>query len=613
MLRRVAPSLVLVPLLSLACVAPTGDETEPIADQREAEQITNARNCRVVIAGGTTAALAAALASATEGVNTCLLEPTDWIGGQLTASGVPAIDEAWLKVKDASGAVVYDIAGLARDPRNMTPALRDMLAATGNPGKCWVSRYCFAPFPFLRDRLMSAEARQGKLFVFRNTVVKSVVADRAAKKIRSLTAIARTAKPGVTWGGYDVLPSDPQYGVRDWYSPADSTHFSKRTLSFDLEGAVFVDATEWGEVLALSKADYVQGIDKTDGSLDTVDTCGQATVFDLAEKLVGAPTDERGIPEGTAESRASYSLSTPSTKTEQQQWETVFRYRRIIAGGSDATVTVTVGDVTVQNWFPGNDYPFGYLFASKAKTAAEVDSGNWVGGIDYATLAGAERHALGWHRWFAEKGASLPTPRHVQLARDVFGTAHGLAKMPYIRDTRRSVGFDVDARGVPLLDRSFVMKMSDIGGPVTQKTGKRFSDRVAIGVYTADVHPIRGCSMPAHTTTEWHSGRADQPTVLPGFIPFRALTNRTYLNLLVAGKTMAQSFMVNAALRLHPIEWSSGTAAGVAAAFMANEGRNSAQVYGRLPDLQTKVRAYTPIEWTIGGAPLPAKGESTSF
>jgi thioredoxin reductase len=36
--------------------------------------------CDVVIAGGSTAAVAAALSSAQMGVTTCLLEPTDWPG-----------------------------------------------------------------------------------------------------------------------------------------------------------------------------------------------------------------------------------------------------------------------------------------------------------------------------------------------------------------------------------------------------------------------------------------------------------------------------------------------------------------------------------------------------
>ena len=50
----------------------------------------------VVIAGGSTAAFAAAIAAAESGARTALIEPTDWVGGQLTSSGVPAVDEAWL-------------------------------------------------------------------------------------------------------------------------------------------------------------------------------------------------------------------------------------------------------------------------------------------------------------------------------------------------------------------------------------------------------------------------------------------------------------------------------------------------------------------------------------
>src|SRR5689334_15320947 len=54
----------------------------------------------VVIAGGSTAAFAAAVAAAEAGARTCLIEPTDWVGGQLTASAVPAVDEAWHKITD---------------------------------------------------------------------------------------------------------------------------------------------------------------------------------------------------------------------------------------------------------------------------------------------------------------------------------------------------------------------------------------------------------------------------------------------------------------------------------------------------------------------------------
>ncbi|HMW53536.1 MAG TPA: FAD-dependent oxidoreductase, partial [Rhodocyclaceae bacterium] len=79
-------------------------------------------------------------------------------------------------------------------------------------------------------------------------------------------------------------------------------------------------------------------------------------------------------------------------------------------------------------------------------------------------------------------------------------------------------------------------------------------DRIALGAYPADVHPLVTCSIPefvrkAHDT-------------LPFYIPFRALTNAKVENMLVAGKTMAQTFLVNSATREQPTEWSTGTAAG---------------------------------------------------
>ena len=70
-------------------------------------EVTRHDEFEVVIAGGSTAAFAAAIASAKSGAKTALLEPTDWVGGQLTASAVPAIDEAWHKISDPdSGAGV---------------------------------------------------------------------------------------------------------------------------------------------------------------------------------------------------------------------------------------------------------------------------------------------------------------------------------------------------------------------------------------------------------------------------------------------------------------------------------------------------------------------------
>ena len=68
---------------------------------------------------------------------------------------------------------------------------------------------------------------------------------------------------------------------------------------------------------------------------------------------------------------------------------------------------------------------------------------------------------------------------------------------------------------------------------------------------------------------------------------------------------MAQSFLANSATRLQPIEWSSGTAAGAAAAHMARWGLSSRGALAAIGDIQTVVKARTPIDWTIGGTVYP--------
>ena len=84
-------------LILTACAASKSSDAERLGNTNPNDTSTPAdtdtkKYCDVIIAGGSTAAFAAALSSAHAGVKTCLIEPTDWVGGQLTASGVPAVD-----------------------------------------------------------------------------------------------------------------------------------------------------------------------------------------------------------------------------------------------------------------------------------------------------------------------------------------------------------------------------------------------------------------------------------------------------------------------------------------------------------------------------------------
>jgi hypothetical protein len=538
----------------------------------------------VVIAGGSTAAFAAAIASAESGARTALLEPTDWVGGQLTSSGVPAVDEAWHKIRDKrSHELLIDVADVARDPANMTPNFLAALQAIEEPGDCWVSRFCFCPDNFLKSQLLPMQRKaDGRLTVFLNTVVKHVELDESGTRIRSITAIERMPKPGLAANGYDVLPSQD---LRDWYSPHPSHRFDKRVVEFASQNrgeqrTVFIDATEWGEVLALSGVPYLQGTENEDGGLQGDDTCGQATVFCLVQEFREQQADE------TTPDFKLDDLGFGSYRDQPDAWEKIWTYRRIRGHGAPAPA-----DLCLQNWGydlqlreGGNDYPFGYLF--KSRDAAARERNDWQGGVDLDVMAAAEQRALAWHHWFKMHAPAGISPRQIHLNSHVLGTAHGLAKLPYIRDTRRSIGLD-----------GFILRFADLSGPVAERTGTPFDDRIALGAYPADMHPLAGCTYPDYIL--------DEHETLPFFIPFRALTNDRLDNLLVAGKTMAQSFLANSATRLHPIEWSTGTAAGVAAAYMASSGKNSREVYEKIHELQPLIRQHTPIEWTIAKRTYP--------
>lgn len=99
----------------------------PLSSQPRA----TAAACDVIIAGGSLASLAAAASAAdySPDVNVCYLEPTDWPGGQLTASAVPAVDFGPHN-RDGPANVARSFASFL-----FGPSMPDDV----NLGDCWVS------------------------------------------------------------------------------------------------------------------------------------------------------------------------------------------------------------------------------------------------------------------------------------------------------------------------------------------------------------------------------------------------------------------------------------------------------------------------------------------
>ena len=103
--------------------------------------------CDILVAGGSAGGTAAALAAAAAGASVCLLEETEWLGGQLTVQGVCTPDENRY----------IESFGCTRRYAIFRNAVRDhyrseyKLSAVGaaqpflNPGSCWVSGLSFEP------------------------------------------------------------------------------------------------------------------------------------------------------------------------------------------------------------------------------------------------------------------------------------------------------------------------------------------------------------------------------------------------------------------------------------------------------------------------------------
>ncbi len=597
----------------------------------------------IIIGGGSLSALAAALTAANVSrswnlnLSIVLLEPTSWAGGQLTASSVPP-----------------DFGQQNTVVENLPQSFVDLLLAVAgpdwetNPGACWVSTQCFEAneaASYIKNSLLPSF--EPHLKVYYDTVVKDVTLRDDTRssnaRISSVTGISRRPRNSANTGYEHSLSVD----LKDWYSHTDSAVFLKETFVFELvEHGVVVEGTELADVLMTTAmklstsrggsskdseetaADWTwsrqlvaQGVEYPfENSSATDSSCGQSTVLPFHISY----SDSSAIMTSTAPASSDIWMSEgPSNSIDQSeyslqglQWEDAWTYRRVRSSVKDCGSIsrdglycggAVLGDQSNQNL--DNDYTGGYLLDNSLLSSSTEGNGGvggeqqeWFGGVNLTVLAGAERRSYGWYNFF-KKASSVDIRPNLQFNITQSGTRHGLAMFPYIRDTRRlKRGLD----GFRLLYSRDLncSKPSDATTDPSQRTAREFFDTVAIGVYHyADVHFLQPgvCAQPypEYLTCCEHPIR-------PYYIPFRALATPVVSNLLIAGKSIAQSFLANAATRLHPTEWSTGVAAGATAALLRDEkhyGWSSTEdvlrEVGRLQAVLLMDEIRSPLQWTL--------------
>ncbi len=504
----------------------------------------------VVIIGGGLGGCAAALAALRNGVRVVMTEATDWIGGQLTSQGVPPDEHRWIETAGANRSyreLRSRIRTYYRENYPLTKQASDDPYL--NPGNGTVSRLCSEPRVSLAvlEQWLAGYRQSGQLRVLLETVAESAEVD--GDRVRAVNVRSATT------------------GMRSM-----------------LTGQYFIDATELGDLLPITNTEFVTGSEARSETEelhanDRADPNNQQA-FTHCFAVDHLPGENHVIdrPQEYAFWHAFVPQLTPpwpgrlldltythprSGKPKKLGFDpaggnyvdgglNLWRYRRIIDRSLFEQQRFP-GDVSLINW-PQNDYLLGNLVGVPPREAE-------------THIARAKQLSLSLLYWLqteaprADGGTGFPGLR---LRRDLMGTEDGLAKAPYIRESRRiraqftvleeHVGLEQRAMEVTGLTRAAVQRKM-VAGDLKDIRAASFSDSVGVGSYPIDLHPTTG----GDNYVDFDS--------LPFEVPLRALLPVRMQNLLPACKNIGSTHVTSGCYRLHPVEWGIGEAVGCLASF----------------------------------------------
>ncbi len=494
----------------------------------------------IMIIGGGVGGVAAALAAARSGRSVVLTEETDWIGGQLTTQATPPDEHPWIEQFGCTRAYRefrnrvrnyyrrnYPFSRTAREQWNL------------NPGDGSVSRLCHEPRAALAvlNEMLAPCVSAGQIRILLNH--RAVRAETDGDFVRAVV-------------------------VRDGLSGEESV----------LTAPYFLDATELGDLLPLAGAEFVTGaesqaetgephapaapqpdnqqaftmcfaMDYREGESHTIDRPEEYAFWrdyvpDLSPEWPGRLLS---LTYSSPFTLKPHTANFDPPREAQNEGSGFWRYRRILAGSHFAESPRT-GDICLVNW-PMNDYLLGNLVGVSEPEAE-------------AHIRRAKQLSLSLLYWLQTEA---PRPdggtgwTGLRLRPDVVGTADGLAKAPYIRESRR-----IKAEYTILEQRvGTEARMAKTGLSKESVRAEAYPDSVGVGAYRLDLHPSTGGDNYVDISS------------LPYQIPLGALIPVRMENLLPACKNLGTTHLTNGCYRLHPTEWNIGEAAGLLAAACLNQ------------------------------------------
>ncbi len=516
---------------------------------------------QVAIIGAGVGGCAAALAALRNGMQVVMTEETDWVGGQLTSQAVPPDEHPW--VEQFGATQLYrryrsEVRQYYRRNFQLLPEVRSN--EWFNPGGGSVSRLTHEPRVSLAvlEQMLSPYIGGGQLTVLLRH--KPIRADVTGDKITSVIVKSLAT-------GQDRV----------------------------LEAPVFIDATEQGDLLPLSKTEYVTGFEsrKTTGELNAPEiaqpnniqaftVCFAIDYQEGRDNTIPKPKEyafwRDYVPAMTPAwpgKLLSWSMSNPITLAPRAVTFdprpnapvtpgllNLWLYRRIAAASMHQPGSYG-SDISLVNW-PQNDYWLGNLHeVSEAEAARHLERGKQL-----------SLSLLYWMQTEAPRTDGKQGWPGLRLRHDQTGTEDGIAKYPYIRESRRiQAEFTVVEHHV-----SAEVRMKATGKTLEEVTAEQFPDSVGVGSYRIDLHPSSGGNNYIDVSS------------LPFQIPLGALLPRRVENLIAASKNIGVTHITNGCYRLHPVEWNIGESAGCLAA-AAVKGNTSPKAFRRDPKKLTSFQA----------------------
>ena len=521
----------------------------------------------VLIVGGGVGGCAAAMAATSMGRRVILTEATDWLGGQLTSQLVPPDENLWIEGQGCTARYRRyrdKVRQYYREHYPLTPQARAQIHL--NPGGAMASK-------------LGHEPRVGV------AVLEQMLAWPRAKRLLDVRLMH---KPVAASANGDEVTS---VTLHDLQADQQVTFTARYIL----------DATELGELLPLAHVEYVTGAESRadTGEAHAVDGPAQPENVQAFTWCLAAGYDPTPGADHTIERPRNYAFwrdfvpqtrpawpgtllnvtdVTPQTleprtaKLFEQHLKPVvgqgfidwWSYRRVICA-EHYPGDIAPHEATLVNW-PHNDYMIGSIIDQPDEQVRQH--------LDAARqLSLSLMYWLQTERPRPDGGQGYPA---LYLRPDISGTHDGLAKAPYIRESRRiKAAFTVTEQHVGTLMRGgwdphrLVPKPDN---PSPQPAAEPFEDSVGVGSFRIDLHPSTGGDNYVDISS------------LPFQIPLGALLPQRVRNLLPACKNIGTTHITNGCYRLHPVEWNVGESAGLVAAYCVAESVTPHQVRDT-PDL----------------------------